>query len=223
MNREPFATDQYYHVYNRGTDKRRIFDDGADYHRFIFAMKEFNTKFPVVLKTLKNHPNASKVQPWNDKSLIEILGWTLMPNHYHLLIKQLEDGGASKFLQKLVTGYSMYFNKRYERSGVLFQGRTKSVIVETDAQLLQVSRYIHLNPLDLYFNNWKEEGIHWKEAKNYLYSYPWTNLKSFRKINDENEIILAQLEENNGYEKFLSEWTEREYEYVKNYTLEKEG
>ena len=221
MNRKPFETDKYYHVYNRGTDKRRIFMDNADYLRFIFAMKEFNTNEPVVLKTRKNHLNESKVQPCTDKPLVGIVAWTLMPNHYHLLIRQVEDGGASKFLQKLITGYSMYFNEKYKRSGVLFQGRTKSVPIEADAQLLQVSRYIHLNPLDLFSGKWKTEGILWAEAKTFLDSYPWSNIKSFSKGAKENEIILAQME-SGGYDKFLSEWTEREYEYIRDYIIDEE-
>ena len=217
MNREPFVTDQYYHVYNRGTDKRVIFNDATDYRRFVLAIKEFNTKDSVLLRTKKKDVETKSRQ---DSPLVEIVCWTLMPNHFHLLIKQLEDGGIAKFLQKLCVGYTMYFNKRYERSGNLFQGVTKSVIIDDDAQLLHVARYIHLNPLDLFVTNWKNEGIVWDDAKPLLYSYPWSNFRSFSKTNNENEIILEQLEQNEGYEKFLSDWTKKELAWVKYYTLE---
>jgi len=151
--------------------------------------------------------------------LVEIICWTLMPNHFHMMLKQIEDGGIAKFLQKLCIGYTMYFNKRYERSGALFQGITKSVKVNDDSQLLHLARYIHLNPLDLFAPNWKKEGIDWERAKFYLQSYRWTNLEDFSYKNNINEIILDQLEEN-SYEKFLSDWTRKDFAWVKDVMIE---
>jgi len=217
MNRKPFVNDEYYHIYNRGTDRRYIFNDVADYRRFVLALTEFNTKDPVLLRARKN---AVEVEPRQRIPLVEIVSWALLPNHYHLVIKQLEDGGVAKFLQKLITGYTMYFNKRYERTGVLFQGRTKSVHIDNDAYLLQVCRYIHLNPLDLFVSGWKEKGITWEEAKPFLYSYPWTNLKEFKQENKNNEIILDQLGPKGEYEKFLVDWTKKEFICYKDYVLE---
>ena len=216
MNREPFVNDQYYHIYNRGTDSRVIFNEAADYYRFIMSLRLFNTKDWIRIRDLA--PEKKDHTP-NDP-LIEIVCYALMPNHIHLVLKQIEDNGIAKFLQKLVTGYTEYFNTKNERTGVLFQGRTKSILIDNDAYLLHLSRYIHLNPLDIFFPAWKTEGINWKEAESVLKGYPWTSLKKYLNKYDKDNVILGQFHDTKDYQKFLASWTERDLEDIHNFILE---
>lgn len=143
--RDPiFYSGGYYHVYSRGSEKRIIFLDKADKKRFLERLEEYK-----------------------DLHYVKIIAYCLMPNHYHLLIQQNSDEPISKFISRLNLAYAMYFNKRYERVGPLFQGRFKAKHVGTDEYLLHLSRYIHLNPL----THLDERGLknyHWSSLKNYL-------------------------------------------------------
>jgi len=94
-----------------------------------------------------------------DKSLVDVLSYCLMPNHFHLLLRQKTENGISQFMKKISTAYSMYFNTKYDHSGVLFQGRFKSQHVNRDSYLQCLFAYIHLNPLKLFEPLWKEKGV----------------------------------------------------------------
>jgi putative transposase len=103
-----------------------------------------------------------------------------MPNHFHILITEKREGGISKFMQKLSTSYSMYYNKKYERTGSLFEGKFKSQHVEEDKYLKYLFSYIHLNPVKLIQKDWKEKGIrNEKEAKDYLKKYSYSSYLDF--------------------------------------------
>ena len=146
--REPiFFTGGYYHIYSRGSEKRIIFLDRADKKRFLSRLKEY--------EHLHN---------------VSVVCYCLMPNHYHLLVKQNTDEPISKFINRLNLAYAMYFNKRYERVGPLFQGRFKAKNIKTDEYLLHLSRYIHLNPLELVSQR-KVEDYLWSSLKGYVTSY----------------------------------------------------
>ncbi len=144
MNRDPFVTSEIYHIYNRGTDKRSIFLDHVDWLRFAHDLFEFNDSNPALHALYKSEVSEVGAR----KKVIEVLAYCLMPNHYHLMVRQIEDGGITLFMRKLGTGYTMYFNKKYDRSGALFQGKFKSVAVVRDAQLRYLPHYIHANPSD---------------------------------------------------------------------------
>ncbi|KKP40698.1 hypothetical protein A2130_03925 [Candidatus Woesebacteria bacterium GWC2_33_12] len=145
----------YYHVYNRGVDKRVIFEDEQDYKVFLNYLREYlsppkplsELEVEVTLKgsTFKGIPRLLN----NYFDQIHLLAYCLMPNHFHLLIKQKDIGMMKNFMRSLGTRYSVYFNKRYERSGSLFQGIYKAVIISNENYLLHLSRYIHLNPAEL--------------------------------------------------------------------------
>ncbi|MCR4275011.1 MAG: transposase [Candidatus Campbellbacteria bacterium] len=105
--------------------------------------------------------------------IVDICTYCLMPNHFHILIKEMAEGGASKFMQKLTTGYTMYFNKRYKHTGALFQGTYKSSHANTDQYLSYLIAYIHLNPVKIIEPNWKKDGIlNLQRAEMYLKEYP---------------------------------------------------
>lgn len=148
--RKNYLENGYYHLYNRGVEKRIIFQDDQDYKVFLSYLKLYleppnppkerlvninNTIFATIERPLKNFNNE-----------ISLLAYCLMPNHFHLLVKQKSLKGIASFTQSLLTKYSTYFNKRYERVGPLFQGVYKAVSIDEENYLLHLSRYIHLNP-----------------------------------------------------------------------------
>lgn len=144
----PFVNQSFYHIYNRGVEKRQIFSNEGDYQRFLqtlyyYQFTETDFKPPF---SKKNHLKYSNLDFSNNPKSIEIICYCLMPNHFHLLIRQVQDKGIQKFMQKTLNSYTKYFNTKHERVGSLLQGAFKAVPVETDEQLLHVSRYIHLNP-----------------------------------------------------------------------------
>lgn len=145
----------YYHIYNRGVDKRIIFEDEQDYKVFLGYLKEYLSlprdpneqaiEFTLKGSTFKGIPRLLN----NYFGQIDLLAYCLMPNHFHLLIKQKDIGMMKNFMKSISTRYSMYFNKKYERSGTLFQGIYKAIIISSENYLLHLSRYIHLNPIEL--------------------------------------------------------------------------
>lgn len=138
----PLVTNETYHVFNRGVDKRAIFLDKADYFRFHQSLQFFNTQDHVISIYVRSFQ-----KDWTEtqKPLVSIHGYCLLNNHFHLLLTQLTDGGISEFMKRLGGGYTSYFNERYERSGALFQGTFKRVHVGADEQLLHLAAYVNLN------------------------------------------------------------------------------
>ena len=137
-----YVPNTYYHVYNRGVDKRRIFRNQADYGAFLNLFKRY----------LSGEPQASFDGHYYEdlSSEIELLAYCLMPTHIHLLVYQYKARAVSRLLQRIMTSYTMYFNKKDAgRVGGLYQGRYKASMITTDSYLWHISRYIHLNPLDI--------------------------------------------------------------------------
>lgn len=163
--RQPiFSSQSFYHIYNRGHNKESIFLHYKDYSRYLKRLEEFLTKHNITL-----------------------LAYCLMPNHIHLLLRQNGDESPVKFVHRLHTAYSMYFNKKYERVGSVFQGRFKAKLVDSEEYLLHVSRYIHLNPLEIV----RAQG----PALNSLLAYPWSSLKEYADVSlphiSDPEILLS--------------------------------
>lgn len=150
-----YVKDGIYHIYNRGVEKRTIFLEDNDYKYFLKLLKESlstpqvppKINFTVTLKgdTFKGIAK----QPKNFADKILLLAYCLMPNHFHLLIKQTNDSAIKDFMQSISTRYSMYFNKKYKRVGSLFQSVYRAILVQKDQYLLHLSRYIHQNPSEL--------------------------------------------------------------------------
>ncbi|MCL4386966.1 transposase [Patescibacteria group bacterium] len=144
----PFVNEHYYHIYNRGVEKRNIFESGWDKSRFIKTMRYYQLEGPK--PRLSNFFKYQIFKPNFDKKIVNIICYCLMPNHFHFLLKQVKDNGITEFVSKLSNSYTKYFNTKNKRVGPLFQGEFKSVLIESDEQLIHVSRYIHLNPLVSY-------------------------------------------------------------------------
>lgn len=177
---DPFVTGEYYHIYNRGIDKREIFKNDNDFKRFVLLLFVANSAKKIFrLDNLMNiqHKKFDEIL-LIDKGevLVSIGAWALMTNHFHLIVKQEVDGGITKFMRKLGTGYSMYFNIKYQRQGALFGGLFKSKLIFQDLHLKHLFGYVHLNPLDINFSGWeelvdKQSPNEWKEfLQNYRYS-----------------------------------------------------
>ncbi len=169
------APEEFYHVYNRGTDKRRIFTSVSDHERFLALLYLCNSEHSVDMKLQGSTLYELLEQP-RGETLVDISTYCLMPNHFHLIVKEKTDGGLSKFMQKLTTGYTMYFNKRYDRSGSLFQGRFKVSHIDTDRYLSYLISYVHLNPVKIFEPTWKETGISNRTgAQAFLGNYPYSS------------------------------------------------
>jgi len=138
----PLVNNEFYHVYNRGTDKRDIFTNKSDYLRFYQTLNLFNTIEPIEhFESARALYKLSKVR----SRLVEIYAYALLPNHYHLILKQLEDGGISEYLKRVSGGYTSYFNKKQKRNGVLFQGKFKRVHIERNEQYNYLLAYVNEN------------------------------------------------------------------------------
>lgn len=148
-----YVEDSFYHIYNRGVEKRTIFEDIQDYKVFLKYLKEYlsppKTKIDKVKVTLQGASfKGIPRQPKNYFQEIALHSYCLMPNHFHLLVKQRSENSIEKFMRSLATRYSMYFNKKNRRVGKLFQGHYKAILITEDDYLLHLSRYIHANPIE---------------------------------------------------------------------------
>ncbi len=165
---------EYYHLFNRGNSKQKIFHDNEDYFRFMSLVYACNSEnnFKVFILTKSQSPYDFE----RGKQLVSIGSFCIMPNHFHILITQIEDGGISKFMKKLTTAYVMYYNKKYKHTGGLFEGKFKSEHINNERYLKYLFSYIHLNPIKLIQKNWKEIRIkNKKEVLEYLYNYQYSS------------------------------------------------
>lgn len=175
-----------WHALNKGVEGRNLFLDTQDYARFVHNLYEFNDSSPADnlwrlfdSSGMRDFVNPSFRQA--RKRLVDIHGWVLMKDHYHLLLSERIVGGISLFLRKLNVGYANYFNARYKRKGTLFQGRTKKILIEHQSHFLYILHYFHLNPLDYLHGaeKWRlrsKSGIgSAEEALNYLDTYRWSS------------------------------------------------
>lgn len=181
-----FANDQIYHVFNRGVAKQPIFLSIRDYQHIIELLDYYRFEnTPTSFSNFKKIPHEDRKNLLNNlkqenKIQVEIISFCLMPNHVHLLLKQVVSNGIKKFMANTQNSYAKYFNIKSKRVGPLYQSAFKAVLVESDEQLLHVSRYIHLNPTTSYLIN-----------KNQLFSYPWSSLDCYLDTNFHNHDFVA--------------------------------
>ncbi len=196
-----FDVDAMYHVYNRGVDKRNIFLDERDYAVFLSFLKYALLSDPDNLR--KDEVDVALLtdsQRYNLRRLglsgqLELVSFCLMPNHFHLLLYQYEQDAITKLMRSVSTGYAMYFNKRYKRVGSLFQGVYKASRIHTDAYWQHISRYIHLNPLDL--------GTDYRD-------YPYSSYKYFAGIAQAewvtSDSVMESFKSPEDYEAFINDY-----------------
>ncbi|MBI2314528.1 transposase [Candidatus Daviesbacteria bacterium] len=206
----PLVSGEYYHVFNRGTEKKDIYIQPRDYNRFQKTFYYYKHCGPKLKFSKFNKSNLFK--PLLNEKLIEIICYCLMPNHFHFLIKQLKDKGISTFLSQLSNSYTKYFNTKYDRIGPLLQGTFKAVKIETDEQLVHVSRYIHLNPVVSGLVN-KPEAYKWSSCLEYLTQSP-----SFC----ETETVMNLFKSAQEYQKFIGDQIDyaTQLELIKHHLLD---
>jgi len=238
MDRPLPANGEIYHVYNRGVEKRDVFLNDRDYLRFIHDLFEFNdqeaasntayffkhktqsmeVKLPYITQRKVREPR---------KLLVEIQAFCLMPNHFHLMIRQLVKNGIPDFMRKIGTGYTNSFNKKYERVGALFQGTYKSALIKNESHFLYLPFYIHLNPLDIKMPEWREGKLkNVKAAIKYLENYRWSSFldyigkKNFPSVT-QRDFLLEFFDGPAAYKKEIIRWLkETNLEEISHFTLE---
>ena len=208
---------EIYHVLNRGVDKRTIFEDKQDHLRFIHDLYEFNNQERVgtTFHKFNKYGSDGKTAEVNKKPrqlLVDILAFCLMPNHYHLLLSPRVENGISLFMQKINMGYAKYFNKKNERTGVLFQGPYKYILISDETHFLHLPFYIHFNPLDLSHPEWRENEIsNPKKTLEFLKTYRWSShldylgVKNFPSILNM-RILREILGNDNDYKKLTENY-----------------
>lgn len=238
IRKNKLINDCYYHIYNRGIEKRKLFLDKQDYYRFIHCLYEFNDTHLAVNFGYYNlkYSKTEELTDFNNlgrnktrDKLVEIICFSLMPNHYHLILKQKKEKGISEFMLKVGTGYAMYFNQKYERKGRLFEGPFKSILIDSDEYVVHLSRYIHLNPVGIIEPLWKEKEI--KEERkiiDYLYSYRWSSLLDYIGKNNfpsviDKDFLLGYFDNDTlAYFKFIMDWLIDDKDTPKDLFLEEE-
>ncbi|KKQ87670.1 MAG: Transposase [Parcubacteria group bacterium GW2011_GWF2_38_8] len=205
-----FAEGEYYHIYNRGVEKRRVFMDEKDHERFVRLLYSANSTESV---HLSNYQGSALLEIPRGESLVDVGAWCLMPNHFHILLKEKRKGGLSKYLQKLLTGYTMYFNTKYHRKGILFEGPFNAKHLDNDNYLKYQYAYIHLNPLGIIDNGWKKKEIFdFSAAKNFLFYYSYSSFQDYRGIQRDMGVILNSkafpeyFETFTDFESMIEEW-----------------
>lgn len=188
----PFVSGGYYHLYNRGLSKQSIFNNSRNYLRFKRTFLYYQIQNPKPKFSLYRQSKIFPIDP--SKKLVDIVCYCLMPNHFHLLVKQLADGGISEFIRRFIHSYVKYWNIKYAHQGPLFEGIFKAVYIETDEQLLHLSRYIHLNPLvSNLVKNLK--FYHWSSYNDYI--GPSDNLEIVK------DPVLSFFKSPKEYEQFV--------------------
>lgn len=215
----------FYHAYNRGVEKRNIFLDEQDYKVFLSYLRLYLTPKDDSVMLIKKRADLSEDQK-NDKisklmglknyfNKIELLCYVLMPNHFHLVIRQKNKGDMEDFMRSFITKYSKYFNKKYDRVGPLFQGRYNAVLITNERYLMHLGRYIHLNPQEIVSINKKN-----------LLSYTWSSYSSY--VNNtyvswlNKNYFLSDFDKNKGfsfnsYQGFVEGYREETFEEIKAY------
>lgn len=196
MRKQPLITGEYYHVYNRGVDKRDIFKNKKDVYRFIESMLEFNRI--DIIGSLRDFKKNSPEPKALARPIVAIVAYCLNPNHFHFVLKQLVDGGIAKFMQKLQAGYTYYFNIKNSRTGSLFQGTFKSQLMSNETYFNKIIGYVNKNYQIHNIPKGKKELVFASD-----YEYEIDNLKIVSK--KEGERILEIFNGSNNFKKHCDE------------------
>lgn len=227
--KEQFINGEIYHIVSRGIDENLIFKDINDYYRGIFSIYEFNNTNPVSIwlrrrerrmEKLKESLQGPTLHNYSDKrdKFVEVLAFCFMPNHVHLLLRQIKEKGITKFMTKFGTGYGSYFNKKYNRKGYVFQNRFKDVRIIDDNQFKIVVPYIFTNPIALVYPGFKEKGIEDpKKAKEFLENYKWSSyqdcigIENFPSVTDK-DFLLEVMDGEQGCLSAVENWIQHKEE-----------
>lgn len=199
-NRTPIVENEWYHCFNRGVDRRIVFQDEDDYERFLvllyvsndqdsnISISDLELRYATLEKVLKR--KRTRGAP-----LIDIGAYALIPNHIHLIARPLLGAGLSRFMQKVFTGYTMYFNKKYARTGALFSGTYKSKHLNTDEYFKHALQYVLFNPIELFEPNWKRGAGQLQRIERQLREYKYASVQDFLEIKRPERCIVHSVKE----------------------------
>ncbi len=218
--KEPLITNEIYHVYNRGINRQPTFTNIKEYKRAIVSLQFYQTSNPPIklsryLQLEEERKNEIKKIMKEMKKTIKMLCYCLMPNHFHFLVKQELENGIAKFLSNFQNSYTRYFNVKHQRDGSLFLDQFKAVRVETDEQLVHLSRYIHLNPHTGYM----------LKSLNDLKHYSWSSFPEYLNFGGDSidtETILDMFKNVKDYEQFVCDQSDyqRELKLIEHLVIE---
>lgn len=200
------APEEYYHVYNRGIQKQIIFRNDSDRFRFLFLLLVLQGGVQVknisreVKQSVQNrilHIDSELVDDVVKNRSVELVLFCFMPNHFHIMVKEIEEGGIAKYMQRVLIAYTKYFNTKYEVSGHLFQSSYKSILMEDDVQLMHLSAYIHKNPSELQEWKGREEHYLWSSYHDCLFE------NRFEKLLVPDIVMDRYEKEKTAYKKFV--------------------
>jgi len=205
MRKIEFAVDELYHICNRGVNKKSLFRDQRDYARLLFLLIYFQSPVPfynlgryttTFVRRRAFNISADTTREIAAKRLVKVLGFALMPNHFHLLLEEVVENGTSTFLHRILTAYGKYFNTKYKESGHVFQGPFQAVHIVDNDQLLHTSAYIHRNCREL--KDWcgREHEYPWASYLDYVGTSRWDKLLA-------TSTILEQFDRQKDYKNFV--------------------
>lgn len=205
MRNIKIAPNEYYHIFNRGMSKQVVFNDQKDYARFLFLILYFQSSlnFTNISRMSKDFVQHSVLHI--DKEIqnniikdrfVELVSFCLMPNHFHLIVKEVDEKGIAQYIQRVLNSYTKYYNTKYQKSGHLFQGPYKAVHIKDNNQLLYLSTYVHKNPSEI--SGWlnKEDQYMWSSYQDFVYENRCGDLLI-------SNIILEQFKNKKEYNKFI--------------------
>ncbi len=207
MRKIKITPGEHYHIYNRGNNKQNIFFDERDRARFLFLMLYFQSDLTLAFNNLSRQIsyfvehrvfNISKDATHKiiETRCVELIGFTLMPNHFHLILKEREENGISCYMQRILNAYTKYFNAKCGKSGHLFQGPFQVIHIEDNEQLLHLSAYIHRNPRELKQWENKEDLFPWSSYQDYARENRWNDLLK-------HQVITGQFSDGEEYKNFI--------------------
>jgi len=233
LRKESFVPNEYYHIYNRTIFNLPEFKNTENARRLNQAFFIANsTKASEAFLFLRNNKNATMEDVLKiinrGKKLVDILCYVIMPDHYHLLLKERAENGITSFIHRCNISIAKYINIKNDRSGPLFESLFKSKHISINEYLLHLSLYIHLNPLDFLENkNWRNHKLkNWNLVRKKLLDYPWSSLRYFLNENYQDEIIsgteiiLSQFKNRKEYEIFLQSWSEESKDIINDIVLD---
>lgn len=194
-----------YHGYNRGAHKRIIFHDTVDFARFLFLILFLQSplSFDQISRFVRRYVKhrvfdvaTEDISQIVSGRYVELISFCLMPNHFHLVLREVQENGIARYMQRVLNGYTKYYNAKYEVSGHLFQGPYKATHAGDNDQLLYVSTYVHRNPREL--PGWKnnEQKYEWSSYQDYIGENRWGELLS-------TNLILEQFKSKDEYSEFV--------------------
>ena len=218
MRKTQIAPGEYYHICNRGVNKQVIFHNTRDYFRFLFLILYFQSsetfdQLGRVVDKFVQHRVLDIAEIVIKKRTVELVSFCIMPNHFHLILREITEGGISTYMQRVLNAYGKYYNTKYEKSGHVFQGPYRAVHIKDDRQLLHAAAYIHKNPREIKGWTNREDKYQWSSYSDYIKDNRWGDLL----IPD---IVLGQFRNPKEYQKFVetspAKMLKEELEYLSN-------